>query len=57
MKNTFPGYRKKTEKEIKTLWENGTICFDASVLLNLYQYSNDTQNAIIELIQKFEKHI
>jgi hypothetical protein len=57
MKNTFPGYRKKTEKEIKTLWTKGTICFDANVLLNLYRYSNDTKEAIVELIQKFEKNI
>jgi hypothetical protein len=57
MKDTFPGYRKKTDNEIKSLWKKGTICFDANVLLNLYRYSNSTRNAIVELIRKFEKNI
>ncbi len=51
MKNTFPGFVKKTKEEIQFLWENSTICFDANVLLNLYRYSNNTKDALIDLIK------
>lgn len=57
MKNIFPGYSKKTEVEIKEIWENGTIMFDANVLLNLYRYSNETRKTIIDLITKFKGKI
>lgn len=57
MKNIFPGYSKKSEAEIKQIWEDGTIMFDANVLLNLYRYSNETRKTIIDLISKFKKKI
>lgn len=57
MKNIFPGYCKKTEIEIKKIWENGIIIFDTNVLLNLYRYSDSTRNTIIDLIGKFSKQI
>ncbi|MDR6761397.1 hypothetical protein J2Y38_001606 [Flavobacterium sp. 2755] len=57
MKNTFPGYCKKTETEIKKIWENGIIIFDTNVLLNLYRYSDSTRNTILDLINKFSKQI
>jgi hypothetical protein len=57
MKEIFSGFYKKSDKEIKNLWDNGIICFDANVLLNLYRYSNDTRKALLELITKFNKQI
>lgn len=57
MKNTFPGYCKKTESEIKKIWENGIIIFDTNVLLNLYRYSDATRNTILDLISKFSEQI
>lgn len=57
MKNIFPGYNKKTEQEIKKLWEDGIIMFDANVLLNLYRYSNETRKTIVDLISKFKDKI
>ena len=57
MKNIFPGFNKKTEDDIKNLWENGVIMFDANVLLNLYRYSNETRKTIINLISKFKDKI
>lgn len=57
MKEIFPGYNKKNTKEIKELWDNGIICFDANVLLNLYRYSNDTRKALLDLISKFSSQI
>jgi hypothetical protein len=57
MKDIFPGYNKKSDLEIKKIWENGIICFDANVLLNLYRYSNDTRKALLDLVKKFSSQI
>jgi hypothetical protein len=57
MKDLFPGYYRKTDEEIKRIWENGVIMFDANVLLNLYRYSDSTQNEILSLIKKFSGQI
>ncbi|WP_339622858.1 PIN domain-containing protein [uncultured Winogradskyella sp.] len=57
MKDIFPGYSKKSDSEIKKIWDSGIICFDANVLLNLYRYSNDTRKAILDLVKKFSSQI
>ncbi|WP_028525290.1 PIN-like domain-containing protein [Runella limosa] len=57
MKELFPGYYRKTEADIKRIWENGIIMFDTNVLLNLYRYSESTQKIILELIKKFSSQI
>lgn len=57
MKDIFPGYNRKSEKDIKKIWEKGIIMFDANVLLNLYRYSNATRKTILDLIEKFQDKI
>ncbi|TXE11175.1 PIN domain-containing protein [Algoriphagus aquimarinus] len=57
MKNEFIGYRRKTEEEIKNIWENGIICFDTNVLLNLYRYSDSTRSIILQLIEKLKDKV
>jgi len=57
MKKLFPGYYKKTETDIRGIWENGLILFDTNVLLNLYRYSDATRETLLELISKFSKQI
>lgn len=57
MKELFPGYYRKTDEEIKKIWENGLIVFDTNILLNLYRYSDSTRNTILNLIQKFSNQI
>lgn len=57
MKNIFPGYYKKTEKELNEIWEKGIIMFDTNVLLNLYRYSTSTRETILDLITKFSNQI
>jgi len=57
MRNIFPGYYKKTDDEISKMWQDGIICFDANVLLNLYRYSDETRNELISLIEKFPEQI
>lgn len=55
MRELFPGYYRKTDAEIKKIWEEGVIVFDANVLLNLYRYSDATRKTLLELIHKFSK--
>ncbi|MCE3074768.1 PIN domain-containing protein [Chryseobacterium gwangjuense] len=57
MKTSFQGYYKKTDDEIKTIWDNGLIVFDTNVLLNLYRYSDTTRETLIDLISKFSDKI
>lgn len=57
MKEIFPGYYKKNEEDIRQIWEHGIIMFDTNVLLNLYRYSDSTQNTILDVIRKFSKQI
>lgn len=57
MKTIFQGYYKKTEEEIKAIWDNGLIIFDTNVLLNLYRYSDTTRETLIDLISKFSDKI
>ncbi|WP_348825745.1 PIN domain-containing protein [Flavobacterium aestuarii] len=57
MKELFPGYYRKTENDIKQIWEHGIIMFDTNVLLNLYRYSESTQNTILDLIKRFSNQI
>jgi hypothetical protein len=57
MKELYSGYSKKTEKELKELWNDSLITFDTNVILNLYSYSESTRNAIIQLISKFNSQI
>lgn len=53
MKEKYIGYYKKSPDEIKKIWDEGFITFDANVLLNLYRYSSNTKKEIIKLIEKF----
>jgi hypothetical protein len=57
MKELFPGYYRKSDNEIRKIWEKGIILFDTNVLLNLYRYSDSTRETLIELISKFSKQI
>lgn len=57
MKNIFPGYYKKSDDDLKRIWDNGIILFDTNVLLNLYRYSDTTRETIIDLIKKFSDKI
>jgi PIN like domain len=57
MKIIFPGYSKKNEKEIKSIWDSCVIVFDTNTLLNLYRYSDATRETILELISKLSERI
>ncbi|MBD3638343.1 MAG: DUF4935 domain-containing protein [Crocinitomicaceae bacterium] len=57
MKATYSEFQKKSSEELKAIWENALICFDTNVLLNLYRYSKDTRDEILELMEKLKDKI
>ena len=56
MKNAFPGYIKKSEKEFAKLWAECVFAFDASVLLDL-RLKPPTRDEIFGVLDQFEQRI
>src|ERR1700686_2479561 len=54
MKTEFPGYFPISESDSNEAWKNGLFSFDASVLLGLYRYSDDTKQELLKLLRALE---
>jgi hypothetical protein len=52
MRKVFHQYFKPTETELRELWDHGLFSFDASVLLNVYGYSSETRDKLVDFIQR-----
>src|SRR5579864_6011430 len=52
MRKTFLGYYRPTPIEFRKLWDKCIFVPDANVLLNLYRYSEETRNKLIDILQK-----
>ncbi len=52
MKNMFRGYYPPTKAEFKRLWDKALLVMDANVLLNLYDYSDDTRQSFLSLLDE-----
>lgn len=50
MRSSYPGYFRPTPEEFKTLWDTCHFVFDTSVLLNVYEYSQDTTENLKKLM-------
>src|SRR5659263_681430 len=57
MKTTFHGYYQPTDEEFSQLWKDSEFVFDANVLLNIYRYSQDTSETIIDIFSKFSDRL
>ena len=57
MRKNFPGYCRLTESEFLQLWGNCLFAFDANVLLNLYRYTPETKDSLINIMQKISDRI
>jgi len=57
MRNAFRQYFHPTETELRERWEAGLFSFDASVLLNIYGYSNDTRDDLVGLIERNSERV
>src|SRR5207244_4174764 len=47
----FPGYFPISAEGEKSAWKNGLFSFDASVLLDLYRYSDETRQELLKLFK------
>jgi PIN like domain len=50
MRKLFPSYHELTDNELKMLWDDGLIIFDASILLNLYTYPKETATDFLSVL-------
>ena len=57
MRNKFPGYYKPTADEFNILWNEATIVLDANVLLDLFRYSDETVNSLLNIIGTLQARI
>lgn len=57
IKKKFFGYIPYDKITIKELWESATFVVDANILLNLYRYSKDTQEQVIECLNKIQDRL
>jgi hypothetical protein len=51
VKAEFPGYFPLSERASQSAWKDGVFSFDASVLLDLYRYSDDTRQELLKLLK------
>lgn len=54
MKKLFNWYFPLSDKEIKTIWNEGILTVDTNVLLDLYRYHSNTQKALLESLNGFK---
>lgn len=57
MRTKVSEFIELTDAEKEALWETATFVFDANVLLNLYRYSKETRDALLEAIQSIGQNI
>ena len=57
MKNAIREYLELNSQEKNDLWGTATFVFDTNVFLNLYRYSNNTRNQLIESFEWLKKRI
>jgi hypothetical protein len=51
MRNLFSCYIRPTEEEFKKLWEQAIFVPDTNVLLDLYRYSEETANKLLDTFE------
>ena len=57
MKKIFPGYYRPTKKEFSNLWNSCLFVLDANVLLNLYRYSQETSDELIQILKQISDRL
>ena len=57
MKKIFPGFYRPTEKEFSNLWASCLFVLDANAILNLYRYSPETSNDLIQILNQVSERL
>lgn len=54
MKTLFGHLLPLSEEEVEAIWNQGTLTFDANVLLDLYRYHPETRDALLDVLRRFK---
>ncbi|MBP2046014.1 hypothetical protein J2756_001252 [Methanobacterium aggregans] len=57
MRETFRYCYTPTEEEFDCLWEKCIFVLDANILLNIYRYSPDTRDKLIQILNKVSSRL
>lgn len=57
MRDLFPGYYTPTDKQFTEMWDKGLFIFDTNVLLDLYRYSEETVNSLINVMETLKDRV
>lgn len=57
MRNAIKEYIELSGQEKNDLWKTATFVFDTNVFLNLYRYSNNTRNQLIESFECLKRRV
>lgn len=57
MKDLFPGFYPRSDKEIQKLWQEAIFVFDANMFLNVYRYKDETRERFFELLEGLQSRI
>lgn len=57
MKEMFPEYYRPSEEQFAELWDTATFVFDANVLLDIYRYSPQTSDELIEILRSLQDRV
>ncbi len=57
MKKIFQSHIPDSDLEIKRVWKDALIVFDANTILNLYRYSDNSRSEFIALLNNLKQRI
>lgn len=57
MRTALHQFFRPTQEEFKHLWKDALISFDASVLLNIYGYSDDTRDDLVKVLINYSERV
>ena len=57
MRDRFPGYYRPADLELKALWGDAVFVPDASVLLNIYEYSEPAREKLLALFDQLKDRL
>jgi hypothetical protein len=57
MKDLFPGYYSPSDEEFSELWQNCIFIFDTNVLLDFYEYNDETREDFFEVLEAIKDRL
>ena len=57
MKDLFPGYYSPSKEEFSELWQQCIFIFDTNVLLNFYEYHNQTREEYLQVLEAIQERL